>query len=413
MRTTEVQTTELLDNQIRKFAKRKYDVIERSSNAFMLSDGETVRVNSTLGSLPDVQEGRISNLALNQFGASFKMGTQYPNRLRKEIDYAKDMERGTINEAEIKYWKNEGQEHRRILANNVNHWFRHRDTEQMFRFFKSEDLSSQPHQLRSINSPSYRRVDNDLIWDAVHPVIRQLVEDADLEVGSIFVDETSMHGKFLLPKLQGEVALNKVVRGGFRVRNSEVGMGRYLIEPFVMVLACLNGMVVCKYEKGVRGIHRGKRQVSGVLDQYGDSNSVVANIDHRRLKKDISETVSACVSKEMFDGFLAQARDARGGEMIQHHSNVSQAKPWMPAVERIGEDFQLGRLERVKIDESLARSGDFSKWGMSQAITQPANNQDMAYELSSRLEEIGGIVLAMNDSNWHRIASHEAPRLAA
>ena len=408
MRTTEVKTTEELGHRIHEFAKRKVDVIERSSNAFMLNDGETIRVTS--GS--DVQEGRMSNLALNQFGLWSNMGTTYPNRLRNEIAHAKEMASGTQNQDEIKKWENECQEHRRILASNVNHWFRHRDTDRMFRFFKSEDIYSNPNELRSFVSSKYRRVDNDLIWDAVLPVITQLVEDADLEVGSIFVDETGMHGKFLLPKLQGELFEGKVVRGGFRVRNSEVGEGRYLIEPFVMVLACMNGMVICKYEKGVRGIHKGKRQDAGVLDQYGDVSDVT-NIEYTRFKKDIGETVSQCVSMGVFEGFLDQARDARRGERIRNHSNISPAKPWIPSVDRIGEDFQLGRLDRVSIDESLVRAGDFSKWGMSQAITEPANNQEMAYERSSRLEEIGGIVLAMNDSNWHRIATHEAPRLAA
>ena len=64
MRTTEVKTTEELGHRIHQFAKRKVDIVERSSNAFRLNDGETVRVTS--GS--DVQEGRMSNLALNQFG---------------------------------------------------------------------------------------------------------------------------------------------------------------------------------------------------------------------------------------------------------------------------------------------------------------------------------------------------------
>ena len=408
MRTTEVKTTEELGHRIHQFAKRKVDIVERSSNAFMLNDGETVRVTS--GS--DVQEGRMSNLALNQFGLWSHMGTTYPNRLRKEIVHAKEMAHGTQNQGEIKKWENECQEHRRILASNVNHWFRHRDTDRMFRFFKSEDIYSNPNELRSFNSSQYKRVDNDLIWDAVLPVITELVEDADLEVGSIFVNETGMHGKFLLPKLEGELFEGKVVRGGFRVRNSEVGEGRYLIEPFVLVLACLNGMVVNKYKKGVRGIHLGKRQDAGVLDQYGDLSDVT-NIEYTRFKKDIGETVSQCVSMGVFEGFLDQARDARRGERIRIHSNISQAKPWIPAVDRIGEDYHLGRLDRVSIDQSLVRSGDFSKWGMSQAITEPANNQEMAYEQSSRLEEIGGIVLAMNDTNWHRIASHEAPRLAA
>ena len=408
MRTTEVQTTEELGHRIHQFAKRKVDIVERSSNAYMLNDGETVRVTS--GS--DVQEGRMSNLALNQFGLWSRMGTTYPNRLRKEIVHAKEMVKGTQNQDEIKKWENECQEHRRILASNVNHWFRHRDTDRMFRFFKSEDIYSYPNELRSFNSSQYKRVDNDLIWDAVVPVITRMVEDEDLEVGSIFVNETGMHGKFLLPKLEGELFEGKVVRGGFRVRNSEVGEGRYLIEPFVLVLACLNGMVVHKYEKGVRGIHKGKRQHAGVLDQYGDLSDVTS-IEYTRFKKDIGETVSQCVSQGVFEGFLDQARDARRGERIRNHSNISPAKPWMPSVDLIGEDYHLGRLDRVSIDQSLVRSGDFSKWGMSQAITEPANNQEMAYEQSSRLEEIGGIVLAMNDTNWHRIAAYEAPRLAA
>lgn len=412
MRTTEVQTTDEMESRITQLAKRKYDVIEYTKNAFMLNDGETVRVRSTLGLLPDVQEGRMSNLALSQFGSWSNMGSMYPTRLRAEIDHAKDIEGSFEDESTIKYWKNEGNEHRRILASNVNHWFKHRDTERMFRFYKSDDLSSKPAELRSFNSPSYRRVDNNLIWDSVSPVIRKLVEEAGLEVGSLFVDETGMHGKFLLPKLQGEIALNNVVRGGFRVRNSEVGESRYLIEPFVMVLACLNGMVICKYQGGIRGIHRGKRQEAGVLDQYGN-DSIATNIDYKRFQKLVRETIAKCVSEETFDAFLDQARVARNGEKISNHSNISEAKPWLPSVDIIGEDFQLGRSDRASIDESLVRSGDFSKWGMSQAITQPANNQDISYARSSRLEEIGGQVLSMNNDQWHRIVTHEAPRLAA
>ena len=51
----------------------------------------------------------------------------------------------------------------------------------------------------------------------------------------------------------------------------------------------------------------------------------------------------------------------------------------------------------------LARNGDLTKWGLSSAITQTANDVG-DYELATTLERAGGQVLALPAAAWEDIA---------
>jgi hypothetical protein len=63
----------------------------------------------------------------------------------------------------------------------------------------------------------------------------------------------------------------------------------------------------------------------------------------------------------------------------------------------------LTQTEGESILERLIRKGDYSQYGMLNAVTNLANDTE-SYDRATELEFLGGQVLDLNPSQWERIA---------
>ena len=63
------------------------------------------------------------------------------------------------------------------------------------------------------------------------------------------------------------------------------------------------------------------------------------------------------------------------------------------------------------IHQHFVNDGNLTEWGFANAITRTANDQQ-SYETATRLEEIGGKVLAFTPRDWRRYQNAEFKKAA-
>ena len=74
------------------------------------------------------------------------------------------------------------------------------------------------------------------------------------------------------------------------------------------------------------------------------------------------------------------------------------------AVAELGKVYPVTQGERDSILTHLIRGGDYSKWGMVNAITETANDHP-SYDRAVELQAMGGRLLELKPTEWRRIAA--------
>jgi hypothetical protein len=142
-----------------------------------------------------------------------------------------------------------------LLADNINTWLPTED-KRMIRILDGN--------VRAILSDRYRVLDN---YDLVFLALDEFAK-AGAEVHKMNLTESHLFVKAVTPHLEGEVRPGDVVQGGLIIRNSEVGASRFAVEPFVLRLACSNGLIV---SEGYSRVHLGKRKEEGEFNWSPES----------------------------------------------------------------------------------------------------------------------------------------------
>lgn len=271
-----------------------------------------------------------------------------------------------------------------LLDENVNRLFRHDPKPRMVRTLDS--------RARAFLSDRYRRLDNGELARVLLPI---LTEIPDVCVESCELTDKRMYIKAITPRVSGEVKVGEEVCAGVLVSNSEVGEGRFRVEPFVYTLACKNGMVVSRELGGValRRVHVGRR-IENDEDSYRIFRDETLQADDRAFFMAAGDIVRAAVDEVRFRELVEVMKAAASDE---------------PVRDVVGAVQQLANMERLADDESrdilqhLAAGGDLSRWGMLSAVTRAAEDRD-DYDRATDLEEIGGKLLAYPPAEWRRVA---------
>lgn len=121
--------------------------------------------------------------------------------------------------------------------------------------------------------------------------------------------------------------------------------------------------------------------------------------DDRAFMLKARDIVRAAVDEAKFARVVGMMREAQGIKLPTH--NIPQM------VELTSKEYKLTQDEGEGILEHLIRGGDFSLYGMANAITREA--QDVkSYDRSTELESIGFDVLTMPMSTLKRIMPEAA-----
>lgn len=272
-----------------------------------------------------------------------------------------------------------------LLAGNVNHWFRERPERRMVRTLDG--------RARAFLSDRYHRIDNEQIADAALPAL--LENGGHGAVVSCCVTDSKLYLQALFPRLEGEVRRGDPVQGGVIVSNGEIGDGALDVRPMVYRLVCQNGLITGQVAEDarLRRNHVGRRIESGEdCSVYSDDT---LKADDRALSLKIRDSIRALAQPQLFARILAELRDANQQQPVSNP---------IAAVTELGKAYPVAQGERDSILTNLIRGGDYSKWGVVNAITETANGHS-SYDRAVALQAMGGRVLELKPTEWRRIAA--------
>ncbi|MEG0985018.1 MAG: DUF932 domain-containing protein [Clostridia bacterium] len=278
-----------------------------------------------------------------------------------------------------KYYDKMRSDNPELLTANVNGWFNHTPSTRMVRTLDGS--------ARAFLSDRYRRIDNYEIAETVLPIISQ-IQDARVE--SCEVTDERMYIKVVNPRLETEVFPGDVVQSGILITNSEVGMGSMAIQPLVYRLVCTNGMVV--NDAATRRYHIGRGNESAE-DYTLYSNETLA-ADDRALMLKVQDTVRAAIDQARFEKVVQMMKAAKDAKIFT--TDIPQM------IELASSDYGFSKKEGSGILDHLIRDGEFSLYGLSNAVTRAAQDVE-SYDRSTDMESIGYTILGMSREKWNRL----------
>jgi len=322
-------------------------------------------------------------MALNPDSQSFHLKT---NGHFEDFRIADSMHKQLGNKLGIpgKYYDRMRHEQPELLAANVNVWLQNEPQKKMIRTLDGT--------ARAFLSNAYRPLDNFDLMNAILPTLRGFTVNG-LEIRDCGLTECRMYLKATVKTLTAEVRLGDTVEAGIVISNSEIGEGSLRVEPLIFRLACLNGLIsqhsICRYHVG------------------------------RRMGEDdgrIEEFFSDQTKHTRDQAFWMQVRDVVKGtlgdgkwfseEVNKLKSATEQmiSKPKAEVIEIAQKKFGFNTTETESILESLIKSGDYSKYGLANAVTFTAQGVP-DYDRRIDLERTGSDIIELPTGVWAEMAN--------
>ena len=239
---------------------------------------------------------------------------------------------------------------------------------------------------RAFMSDSYQRIDNELVFDGMFPVLTRL--GAKIETANVSDDYFHIQATM---QIEGEIRKGDVVRYGVAIRNSEVGRGALSVSPLLYRLVCTNGMVIADQVR--RRAHIGGSYLEGG-DGWVALSSETQMLRTRALVAELGEYIEAMAQPAMFEKTINTLRDVADQEL--------PAEPQM-VVSSLAARYSLAKPEADSALLMLAESKDYSRWGLANAITILANSAD-DYDRAVDLETLGGRIMQMPKADYSALA---------
>lgn len=280
-----------------------------------------------------------------------------------------------------KYYQRMQEEQPELLADNVNTWFQAKPERRMVRTLDNT--------ARAFLSDRYQRIDHEEVAEMVLPV---LADHAGLEVVSCEMTERRMYIKAVTPRIAGQVAVGDEVQAGVVISNSEIGLGALHVQPLILRLVCLNGMVL--NDSSLKAHHVGGRITSDEAVQALLTDETLRADDKAILLK-VRDVTRASLSQALLDRSIERFREAAGQKL---EGNPAKA------IEVLGKRLALNETEQGSVLRHLIEGGDLSRWGMANAITATAQEEALTYDRATELEALGGRVIDLAANDWRPIA---------
>ena len=346
-----------------------------------------------------------------------ELAEELKRRSESKVDYdlkthnlAMDPERGTIrikNEGEFavsehahgqiaarlnvpkKYYDRMRVDAPDLLATNVNHWFNKQDEHRLVRTLDGS--------IRAVLSAGYLCLDN---WDLARLAAQEL-QGIDAIVKSCQVTDNRLYIQAVTPKLQGEIRVGDVVQSGIIISNSEVGLGNFLVEPLLLRLVCLNGLISNDHSMKRRHV---TRRMEGLGD---DGDRILSNSTKRKIDDAFWHTVRDVIRFGVSeDGFQTMRR-----KFVESTEVKVKAEP-EDIVERVSVSYLLTEGEKSMVLRNYLKADDNTKYGLVNAVTAVANLDDISYDRAVELERLGGEILEAPKSIWDKLDATDEKKAA-
>ena len=404
---TQFNDIEDLVANVQALAVRKRDFIASPGNAIVQPDGKTM----VLTGVGSDSLNWINPNGSGSNGKGFK-GVMDEHFIRGLSDFAGLPKRYVDQMIE--------NDRRGLLAQNLNNWLqdppngklRSADANKLFRAYDGNfaevngrsnfngdavtypDYSNFPGDIprfRSLHSDKFRIFDYTHLLKHVYPVLKEIRDKVgELDIRSLALTEKRIYLKIFFPQIQKEIAKGDIVRSGVVISNSEIGQGSIEVWPMILRLLCLNGMTAD--EGGKRKKHLGRVTAEGEINYADDTIAA----DNEALSLKLRDVVKTCANETQFAIRCASMTEAAEGE--------TPSKP-LKSVELVTDTFNLSEWESESVTEAYIAGQDYSKWGMLNAVTSVANNEEVSYDRASHLEKVGGRILQLNHDQWGTVCN--------
>jgi len=328
----------------------KRDYIAPTSQIVFGGSGGALRIGSGSGSMPDMGVTPWAGAQLAQYTGIPKA---YYDRMSTEAPA--------------------------LLAENLNTWIQRKDEHRMLR--------SLDGNVRAVVSRSYRPLDNYDLAEAAIPIL----QDAGAQVESCSLTNTRLYIKAVTSRVSGEIVKGDVAYAGVVISNSELGNGALKIEQMIFRLVCSNGAI---HGAAMRKYHVGAR-AAAEDSTYELLSDGTRRLDDAALWGKVKDVTRAALSEGRFNSILEQLRGAKVKVIVS--DDVAKV------VEKTIQVLDLPTTASKGILTQLAKGGDYTAFGLSQAITSTAGETD-DYETATLLERAGGTVIELPPTDWKRIA---------
>jgi len=358
---TEIKTTQML----------KDDLIFPGAMLNLASDGETL-ASFNHDAPANVGPGYFPNDANH----SFRMSDIAHGALSRRLEIPKA------------YYDRMRNDHPGLLAENVNTWMRD-SSNHLIRTVGNPDGS--PPTCRAILSEKYKIIDNDQVMEKLFPVLH---EQQSMEIVSAEITPTKFYLKARFPELEREIGLNDAIQSGVVISNSEVGFGSTEVSMLIYRLRCLNGMILADSAFKARRVH------IGAAMKTDENFRIIASQETLRLQDEafyagLADIVRAAADPDVFQSAAATLQDAADQKI---DGTIQET------VQNVTKHFSLTESEGKSVLDNLIRDGEYSKWGLANAVTRTANETD-SYDRATELERLGGKVIELKENDWMRLAA--------
>lgn len=223
------------------------------------------------------------------------------------------------------------------------------------------------NKIRAVVSSRFKCLDN---YDVMILALDEL-KNHQCGIKQSMVTETNLYLKAVTPEIHGEVNQGDVVQQGIIIRNSEVGAGALRIEPMIWRLVCSNGVIG---SHALKVIHAGSDKKEGDIWKSQELHQKESELTWLKARDIIRATFNGTFMEE----FLEQAKNA---------AQVKFQNP-VQAVDNISEAFKISDKQKENVLNAFLAEGDPTIWGLTNAITTTAKNQEKIAE-QVRIEEVG------------------------
>jgi len=279
-----------------------------------------------------------------------------------------------------------------LLKVNVNRWLMASDARRMVRTYRGSGETTHERTVRAIMSDRYQRIDHFDVLQHLLPVLKEAGMEYGLDLKSCEVTDSKMYVKLTSPRLRGEVKAGDVVEAGVSIRNSEIGLGSYVISPFIYRLWCDNGWGTDEGQFSRRHVG-GKTELGDQMQSYMTDETNKA-VDHAVLLQS-RDILKGMLSEEVFGKTLDKLQAAAQG--------VPVARP-IQAMEVLSQSLGLTIEENESCLMNLMEDGDYSRWGVCNAVTKLANTT-AGYDRASDIENFGGKIIDLPTTDWNRLVA--------
>ena len=222
---------------------------------------------------------------------------------------------------------------------------------------------------RAVLSDRYRKVEHETLLDSLMPLIANV---NGLEVVSASLTADRLYLKATCKYEKAEVKVGDTVAWGILCMNSETGCSSIVVQPYVQVLKCTNGMVIPQYYEGTRKIHLGKK-----ITNMTDYEALYEKEDDE-LSSVLKSQIEKIMDSQYYMAVVEKMRMAT--ELL-----VPDIANTMDIVTK---RFSLSDEEKETVIGHYLSNKDTSLWGLVNAVTE-ASKSSPSYERAHQLEIIG------------------------